>query len=53
MAGEASIPAKRQADMMTALKEAAFAALVTFGLCIPIIAWGTRQNLDNPQGKGG
>lgn len=47
MAGEASTPAKRQADMMKALKEAAFAALVTFGLCIPIIAWGTRQNLDN------
>lgn len=33
--------------MMAALKEAAFAALITFGLCIPIIAWGTRQNLDN------
>ncbi|MBA4224439.1 MAG: branched-chain amino acid ABC transporter permease, partial [Methylobacterium sp.] len=47
MAGEASNPAKRQADMTTALKEAAFAALITFGLCIPIIAWGTRQNLDN------
>ncbi|MGE7471129.1 high-affinity branched-chain amino acid ABC transporter permease LivM [Bosea sp. NPDC003192] len=47
MAGEASIPAKRQADMTRALKEAAFAALITFGLCIPIIAWGTRQNLDN------
>jgi branched-chain amino acid transport system permease protein len=47
MAGEASLPAKRQADMIRALKEAAFAALITFGLCIPIIAWGTRQNLDN------
>lgn len=33
--------------MMAALKEAAFAALVTFGLCVPIISWGTRQNLDN------
>lgn len=30
-----------------ALKEAAFAALITFGLCIPIIAWGTRQDLNN------
>jgi branched-chain amino acid transport system permease protein len=47
MAMDASTPAKRQADMMVALKEAAFAALITFGLCIPIIAWGTRQNLDN------
>jgi branched-chain amino acid transport system permease protein len=47
MAMDASTPAKRQADMMKALKEAAFAALITFGLCIPIIAWGTRQNLDN------
>ncbi|KRE22670.1 ABC transporter permease [Bosea sp. Root483D1] len=44
---DTSTPTKRQADMMKALKEAAFAALVTFGLCIPIIAWGTRQNLDN------
>ncbi|MDX3808939.1 high-affinity branched-chain amino acid ABC transporter permease LivM [Bosea thiooxidans] len=34
-------------DIKAALKEAGFAALVTFGLCIPIIAWGTRQNLDN------
>lgn len=41
------MPARRQADLMAALKEAAFAALITFGLCIPIIAWGTRQNLDN------
>jgi len=47
MAMDTSTPTKRQADMMKALKEAAFAALVTFGLCIPIIAWGTRQNLDN------
>jgi branched-chain amino acid transport system permease protein len=30
-----------------ALKEAAFAALVTFGLCIPIIAWETQQDLNN------
>ncbi|MFC5422767.1 high-affinity branched-chain amino acid ABC transporter permease LivM [Bosea eneae] len=44
---DASTPAKRHADMTKALKEAAFAALITFGLCIPIIAWGTRQNLDN------
>jgi branched-chain amino acid transport system permease protein len=47
MAMDTSTPAKRQADMTRALKEAAFAALITFGLCIPIIAWGTRQNLDN------
>ncbi|WP_442881172.1 high-affinity branched-chain amino acid ABC transporter permease LivM [Bosea sp. (in: a-proteobacteria)] len=44
---DAATPAKRQADMMAALKEAGFAALVTFGLCIPIIAWGTRQNIEN------
>ncbi|MCO4055093.1 MAG: high-affinity branched-chain amino acid ABC transporter permease LivM [Bosea sp.] len=30
-----------------ALKEAAFAGLITFGLCIPIIAYGTRQDLNN------
>lgn len=47
MADTLSTPAARQLDMMAALKEAAFAALITFGLCIPIIAWGTRQNLDN------
>ncbi len=34
-------------DYAAALKEAGFAALITFGLCIPIIAWGTRQNMDN------
>ena len=33
--------------LVPALKEAAFAALVTFGLCIPIVAWGTRQDLNN------
>ncbi len=30
-----------------ALKEAGFAALITFGLCIPLVAWGTRQDLNN------
>ncbi|MCO5092230.1 high-affinity branched-chain amino acid ABC transporter permease LivM [Bosea sp. (in: a-proteobacteria)] len=34
-------------DLKAAFREAGFAALVTLGLCIPIIAWGTRQNLDN------
>ncbi|SKC07691.1 branched-chain amino acid transport system permease protein [Bosea thiooxidans] len=34
-------------DLKAAFKEAGFAALVTLGLCIPIIAWGTRQNMDN------
>ena len=34
-------------DLKAALKEAGFSALVTLGLCIPIIAWGTRQNMDN------
>ncbi|MFJ5369349.1 high-affinity branched-chain amino acid ABC transporter permease LivM [Bosea sp. CER48] len=34
-------------DFKAALKEAGFAALVTLGLCIPIVAWGTRQNMDN------
>ena len=33
--------------LMPALKEAAFAGLITFGLCIPIIAYGTRQDLNN------
>jgi branched-chain amino acid transport system permease protein len=33
--------------LMPAVKQAAFAALVTFGLCIPIVAWGTRQDLNN------
>ncbi|WP_439496794.1 high-affinity branched-chain amino acid ABC transporter permease LivM [Bosea sp. (in: a-proteobacteria)] len=47
MAPVSQTPAARQADMVKALKEAAFAALVTFGLCIPIIAWGTRQNINN------
>ncbi len=36
-----------QQGMLPALKEAAFAALVTFGLCIPIVAYGTRQDLNN------
>ena len=40
-------PAARQAGMVAALKEAAFAGLVTLGLCIPIIAYGTRQNIEN------
>ena len=47
MAIDATTPAKRQADMMAALKEAAFAGLITLGLCIPIISWGTRQNIEN------
>ncbi|MEZ2409522.1 branched-chain amino acid transport system permease protein [Bosea sp. OAE752] len=44
--GQAAAPARGR-DIKAALKEAGFAALVTFGLCIPIIAWGTRQNMDN------
>ncbi|WP_332698028.1 high-affinity branched-chain amino acid ABC transporter permease LivM [Bosea sp. (in: a-proteobacteria)] len=47
MAMDAVTPAKRQADMMAALKEAGFAGLVTLGLCIPIVAWSTRQNIEN------
>ncbi|MGL4727796.1 MAG: ABC transporter permease subunit, partial [Bosea sp. (in: a-proteobacteria)] len=34
-------------DVMKALKEAGFAALITLGLCIPILAYGTRQNMEN------
>jgi branched-chain amino acid transport system permease protein len=34
-------------DTMKALKEAGFAALITLGLCIPILAYGTRQNMEN------
>ena len=40
-------PAASGRDLKAAFKEAGFAALVTLGLCIPIIAWGTRQNMDN------
>ena len=40
-------PAAPGRDLKAAFKEAGFAALVTLGLCIPIIAWGTRQNMDN------
>ena len=36
-----------QQGMLPAIKEAAFAALVTFGLCIPVVAYGTRQDLNN------
>jgi branched-chain amino acid transport system permease protein len=32
---------------LKALKEAGFAALVTFGLCIPIVAFLTRQDISN------
>jgi branched-chain amino acid transport system permease protein len=34
-------------DMVKALKEAAFAGVVTLGLSIPILAYATRQNMDN------
>jgi branched-chain amino acid transport system permease protein len=40
-------PPSAGVDTMKALKEAGFAALITLGLCIPILAYGTRQNLDN------
>ena len=43
----ASPAERRHTDMVAALKEAAFAALVTLGLCIPIVAWNTRQNVSN------
>ncbi len=49
----ASTPAHSQVqpqagvDVMKAVKEAAFAGLVTLGLCIPILAYGTRQNMEN------
>jgi len=43
----ASPSATGRYDIKAALKEAGFAALVTLGLCIPIVAWGTRQNMDN------
>lgn len=42
-----SQPARRERDVKAAFKEAAFAALITLGLCVPVIAWGTRQNMDN------
>lgn len=44
---KAPAAAASKRDFKAALKEAGFAALVTLGLCIPIIAWGTRQNMDN------
>ncbi len=34
-------------NYLKALKEAGFAALVTFGLCIPIVAFITRQDISN------
>lgn len=45
MAATSAAPASR--DIPAALKEAAFAALVTLGLCFPIIAYATRQNIEN------
>jgi len=45
--GVQATPAPKPRDFKAAAKEAGFAALVTFGLCIPIIAWGTRQNMEN------
>jgi branched-chain amino acid transport system permease protein len=39
--------AETAVDTMKALKEAGFAALITLGLCIPILAYGTRQNMEN------
>lgn len=35
------------ADLVAALKDAAITALITFGLCIPIIAYRTDQSMDN------
>ncbi|HEX2728027.1 MAG TPA: high-affinity branched-chain amino acid ABC transporter permease LivM [Beijerinckiaceae bacterium] len=35
------------ADLAAALKDAAITALVTFGLCLPIIAYRTDQSMDN------
>jgi branched-chain amino acid transport system permease protein len=34
-------------DMAAAFKDAAFAALITLGLCVPLVAYGTRQNINN------
>ena len=45
-----TVPAKTAApalDMVSAMKEAAFAAMIMLGLCIPLVAYGTRQNINN------
>jgi branched-chain amino acid transport system permease protein len=45
-----TIPAKSAApalDMAAAMKDAAFAAMIMLGLCIPLVAYGTRQNINN------
>jgi branched-chain amino acid transport system permease protein len=34
-------------DLLSALKDAALAALVVFGLCVPIVALRTDQNMNN------
>ncbi len=39
--------ADRQADVISALKAALLAALVAFGLCIPIVALRTEQDINN------
>jgi branched-chain amino acid transport system permease protein len=45
-----TIPAKSAVpalDMMAAIKDAAFAAMIMLGLCVPLVAYGTRQNINN------
>jgi branched-chain amino acid transport system permease protein len=41
------VPPQISVSYFKALKEAGFAALVTFGLCIPIVAFLTRQDVSN------
>ena len=47
VATRARAPVAVNADLVAALKDAAVTALITFGLCIPIIAFRTDQSLDN------
>jgi branched-chain amino acid transport system permease protein len=45
-----TVPAKTALpalDMVAAMKEAAFAAMIMLGLCVPLVAYGTRQNINN------
>jgi branched-chain amino acid transport system permease protein len=47
VATPARVSLASNAELVAALKDAAIAALVTFGLCIPIIAYRTDLSMDN------
>lgn len=48
MRGVTGVKSKpRFQSLLGALKQSAFAALITLGLCLPLIAWRTDQSLNN------